>query len=638
MSLIVLSIIGLALSTEPNMRRAINKCELIEYLRYTNFHEMNFIEVALGKPTCTWDSRISSSEEIKVDEYDWQRLWKEYFESLNNDEKTEDDEDDDDNNETMDDTGDDNDSREDDISDDTGDNDDGHIDTNDKIVGSSNDNTIDDMNDHIRDNSNGRTEDNIRDHTEDTNNNDIVGGISNDTGDNGNDDNMDDISDDTEDTNSDSAKDGISDHTFDDSNGHTVGGSDHTVHASNHTDDSSNNHAEVDVRDNIQNTSNDHTVDELIDQTADTSSNTIVGDIGDHIEDSSTEDTAGDISGHTEGSINEDRVDGMSDHIADISGENTEDDTNDLAEDKSINHTEGVINDNAKDYPSQLTEQNTDDHPMESSETGKLHNDTHTTIKSSSNNVTKSISIPNLTVPVFTLGILEQIAMVLFTLDFFIRLFSCPSVRRYFLSCLNVIDACALVSSYIYVIVLSIQKQYRYERSWIHTLEYLQIFRVFRLFRVVQNVRTTRVLVYSIRKNLRDVLVIALLLLLAVAIFSTVFFFTEEKITVDSIPEAWYWAIVTLTTVGYGDLSPKTYPGRLVASLCAVYGIMILAVTLQIFVNNFLVYYDISCVEEASEIRKSKNCATSGFARDVSMNGSSKKAVAEQETKVIVLT
>ncbi|XP_053378587.1 potassium voltage-gated channel protein egl-36-like [Mercenaria mercenaria] len=71
-----------------------------------------------------------------------------------------------------------------------------------------------------------------------------------------------------------------------------------------------------------------------------------------------------------------------------------------------------------------------------------------------------------------------------------------------------------------------------------------------------------------------------------------------------SIPNAWYWAIVTMTTVGYGDISPESGFGRVIASLCAVSGVLLLSITLPMFVNNFLTYYQYSCVNESIEKRK----------------------------------
>ncbi|KAL4221595.1 hypothetical protein ACF0H5_019852 [Mactra antiquata] len=81
---------------------------------------------------------------------------------------------------------------------------------------------------------------------------------------------------------------------------------------------------------------------------------------------------------------------------------------------------------------------------------------------------------------------------------------------------------------------------------------------------------------------------------------------SRDRDSVRSIPMAWYWAIITMTTVGYGDLSPSTTVGYVLATVCAISGVLLLSITLPMFVNNFLCLYLYSCVDDAMDKTETK--------------------------------
>lgn len=203
----------------------------------------------------------------------------------------------------------------------------------------------------------------------------------------------------------------------------------------------------------------------------------------------------------------------------------------------------------------------------------------------------KFVKVPNMKVQIYAITVLEAITMVFFTVDLVLRLVSCPSLKQYFLCIINITDALALVCTYIHLLLLQIYEHERYRDRLFDLLEYSQMLRALRLFRIVSNIRAGKVLSFSIRANFKDLSILALFLTAGMCTYASCFYIAEDKNDVKSIPNGWYWAVVTMTTVGYGDISPKTSIGRFIACLCAISGVLLFALTLPIFANHFLSLY-----------------------------------------------
>ncbi|XP_045161826.2 potassium voltage-gated channel subfamily B member 1-like [Mercenaria mercenaria] len=222
---------------------------------------------------------------------------------------------------------------------------------------------------------------------------------------------------------------------------------------------------------------------------------------------------------------------------------------------------------------------------------------------------------------------LEYFTAVFFTVELLIRIFTCPSLSDFFTNILNIFDILAVLGFYIHIAIININKEYRYQYGWVRSISYIQIFRIMRLFRVVRNVRLSRVLTFSIRKNARDMSFLLLLFLMGVFSSASLIYFIEERDSIASIPVAWYWATITFTTVGYGDIKPTTGAGRFVAAVLGMCGVLLLSITLPMYVNNFLTLYKYSCLDKYIQERKHTRRKLKGAVRAINTMNSVDKPI-----------
>ena len=173
------------------------------------------------------------------------------------------------------------------------------------------------------------------------------------------------------------------------------------------------------------------------------------------------------------------------------------------------------------------------------------------------------------------LTILEYILTFFFTIEYLLRLYCSPSRKGYALSFFGVIDLLATLPLYLSFIPCLSSARYFF---------ILRVFRLIRIFRVLKLfafINEGYLLLQSIRLSLRKILVYFLFVLILVTIIGTLMFIVEGNqpgTQFTDIGTSIYWAIVTLTTVGYGDITPVTLVGRLLSSIVMILGYTIIAV------------------------------------------------------------
>jgi voltage-gated potassium channel len=165
---------------------------------------------------------------------------------------------------------------------------------------------------------------------------------------------------------------------------------------------------------------------------------------------------------------------------------------------------------------------------------------------------------------------------ILFTVEYVLRLLSVRRPWRYALSFFGIVDLLAIVPTYLSLFVTGAQAL-----IVIRALRLLRVFRVFKLARFLNEVTS---LANAIRATRAKITVFLFAMLTLVTIMGTLMYVIEgEQSGFDTIPRAMYWAIVTVTTVGYGDIAPQTVWGQAVAAVAMIMGYSLIIIPTGIF-------------------------------------------------------
>ncbi len=167
--------------------------------------------------------------------------------------------------------------------------------------------------------------------------------------------------------------------------------------------------------------------------------------------------------------------------------------------------------------------------------------------------------------------ILEWVFSILFTIEYILRLVSVHRPILYARSFLGIIDLLAILPVYLSLFFAGAQS--------LLVFRALRLLRVFRIFKLNHFISEMNFLGVALRSSIKKISIFMLTVLMMVIILGSLMYLIEHQENgFDSIPSSVYWAIVTITTVGYGDISPVTSLGKFVASLIMLLGYGIIAV------------------------------------------------------------
>jgi len=169
--------------------------------------------------------------------------------------------------------------------------------------------------------------------------------------------------------------------------------------------------------------------------------------------------------------------------------------------------------------------------------------------------------------------IAEWILTFFFTAEYALRLYCSYKPKKYALSAFGIIDLLAIIPTYLSLIVAGTHS--------LIIIRALRLLRVFRIFKMVGFLNQGSFIIDSLKASRDKIVVFVFFIFLMVNIIGSMMYLIEGTIPdsdFDSIPRSVYWAIVTMTTVGYGDISPQTNLGQFFAAVVMIMGYAVIAV------------------------------------------------------------
>ncbi|XP_068753497.1 potassium voltage-gated channel subfamily A member 2-like isoform X1 [Montipora capricornis] len=178
----------------------------------------------------------------------------------------------------------------------------------------------------------------------------------------------------------------------------------------------------------------------------------------------------------------------------------------------------------------------------------------------------------------------ELFCIVWFTVELLLRFIVAPQKRAFVSKALNIIDFVAVVLFYISLLPSSSQ------RFPVYILKIIRISRIFQVLKMLRLTSIVKIVGKTANACVSDLWTLVFLTFSGTVLFGTIVYYCEEvddRTVFRSIPDACWWAVVTITTLGYGDMIPTTFAGKLVGGICCLSGVFLITPLLPIIYNKF---------------------------------------------------
>jgi len=168
--------------------------------------------------------------------------------------------------------------------------------------------------------------------------------------------------------------------------------------------------------------------------------------------------------------------------------------------------------------------------------------------------------------------VLEWVVTVAFTAEYVLRILCLKKPWKYIFSFFGLVDLLSLIPSYLGIFFK--------HSHYLSVIRLFRLLRIFQIFKLTPFLRDSYTILISLRKSRHKIAVFLFFVFLTSVILGTLVYALENEVnpSFSNIPESVYWAIVTLSTVGYGDIAPVTVAGKIIASIIMIMGYSIIAV------------------------------------------------------------
>ncbi|XP_047443987.1 potassium voltage-gated channel subfamily V member 2-like [Mugil cephalus] len=210
----------------------------------------------------------------------------------------------------------------------------------------------------------------------------------------------------------------------------------------------------------------------------------------------------------------------------------------------------------------------------------------------------------------------EIITIVFFTFEYLIRLITTPNIALFLKGGLNFVDMVSVMPHFAQIVFetctdamnVNAQEDHRAmtQLSTLnHVLIVIKLLRIFRILKLARHSTGMKAFGFTLRQCYQQACCIFLFIAMGIFIFSALLHSAEmdtEGSSISSIPYAWWWAAVSISTVGYGDVVPVTILGRIVAFGCISFGIILNGMPISFLFNKFSDYYSTLKAQEYNSI------------------------------------
>jgi len=211
----------------------------------------------------------------------------------------------------------------------------------------------------------------------------------------------------------------------------------------------------------------------------------------------------------------------------------------------------------------------------------------------------------------------EAVFVGWFSFEYIIRFIAAPHKFLFVKGAMNIIDLLGILPYYMSLVLSLVtvtgkekDDQTKYQSEMRRIAQIFRIMRILRIFKLARHITGLQTLGMTLRSSYKELGLLMLVVIMGMLIFSGMAYVgekDEEGTMFDSMPTALYWAIITMTSVGYGDIYPVTWFGKLVGSVCAICGVLCISLPIPIIVNNFNKFYEKSKIEEEILLKKTKS-------------------------------